>query len=81
MSYDLRRLKLKGIINRKKDSNRYHLSDFGLRTACFFTKTEKRIFSKATIPLDNKNKPKGLEKAFNNVDKAIENIINEAKLS
>jgi len=63
MSYDLRRLKLKGL-NSYKAFNRYYLNSFGLRAVYFFTKTKNHIFSKAVIPSENIDKPRELGKSI-----------------
>jgi hypothetical protein len=44
MTYDLRRLRLHGLIERIPGSHRYRVTDFGLRTALFFTRAYGRIF-------------------------------------
>ena len=43
MTYHLRRLRLHGMIERLPNSHRYRLTDLGLRTAWFFTRTYSRI--------------------------------------
>jgi len=43
MTYDLRRLRLHGLIQRVPKSHRYLLTDFGLRLALFFTRAYARI--------------------------------------
>jgi len=43
MTYDLRRLRLHGIIERIPHTHRYRLTDLGLRTALFFTRAYARI--------------------------------------
>ena len=43
MSYNLRRLRLHGMIERIPDSHRYRLTPIGLRSALFFTRTYARI--------------------------------------
>src|SRR5207245_5694250 len=43
MTYDLRRLRRKGLIRRVPRSQRYQLTRDGRRTAVFFTKTYTRI--------------------------------------
>ena len=52
MSYQLRRLRLHGLIARQPRSNRYHLTDFGLRVTVFFTRTYARLLRRdlAKIP-------------------------------
>src|SRR6516225_5978426 len=43
MTYQLRRLRLHGIIERIPQSHRYRVTDTGLRIALFFTRTYARI--------------------------------------
>lgn len=43
MTYDLRRLRLHGLIRRIPKSHRYLLTDFGLRVALFFTRAYARL--------------------------------------
>ena len=43
MSYDLRRLRLHGIIARIPKSQRYRLTDFGLKTALFYSRMYQRL--------------------------------------
>ena len=43
MTYDLRRLRLHGLIERLPRSQRYRLTDFGLRTALFWTRSYARL--------------------------------------
>jgi hypothetical protein len=52
MTYDLRRLRRKGLIRRAPGSQRYELTDHGRRTAVFFTKTYTRILNLALAELD-----------------------------
>ena len=52
MTYDLRRLRRKGLIRRVPGSQRYELTDHGRRTAVFFTKTYTRILTPSLTELD-----------------------------
>ena len=52
MTYDLRRLRRKGLIRRIPRSQRYELTAFGRRTAVFFTKTHVRIVNPSLAELD-----------------------------
>ncbi len=45
MTYDLRRLRLKGLIERVEHSHRYHLTDRGIKVVTFFTKLYHRLFA------------------------------------
>jgi hypothetical protein len=52
MTYDLRRLRRKGLIRRVPCSQRYEITDHGRRTAVFFTKTYTRIVNPSLTELD-----------------------------
>jgi len=43
MTYDLRRLRLHGLIERLPGTHRYQLTDFGVRLACFYTRAYDRL--------------------------------------
>ncbi len=52
MTYDLRRLRRKGLIQRIPRSHRYQLTSEGRRLAVFFTKTYTRILNPTLAELD-----------------------------
>jgi hypothetical protein len=52
MTYDLRRLRRKGLIRRAPGSQRYELTDHGRKIAVFFTKTYTRILNPSLPELD-----------------------------
>ena len=52
MTYDLRRLRRKGFIQRIPRTNRYELTREGRRLAVFFTKTYTRIVNPSLADLD-----------------------------
>ena len=43
MTYDLRRLRLHGLIERQPNTQRYRLTTFGLKTALFYSRTYQRL--------------------------------------
>jgi hypothetical protein len=52
MTYDLRRLRRKGLIRRAPASHHYELTDHGRKIAVFFTKTYTRILNPSLAELD-----------------------------
>ena len=80
MTYDLRRLRLKGIIHRLPDSHRYVLTPYGRKVVLFFTKLDSRIFRPgfACLSADKVDRPLAI--AFKQVDNAIDQIFAKAKL-
>ena len=82
MSYDLRRLRLKGIIWRVPNSYRYQLTTYGRKVALLFTKLDKRIFRRAFAALDPAQPvPLPLATAFEQVEQAITALVNHAHLA
>jgi hypothetical protein len=51
-TYDLRRLKRKGLIMKIRRSHRYQLTDLGRRVAVLFTKAYGRVLAPGLIALD-----------------------------
>jgi hypothetical protein len=84
MTYQLRRLRLHGLIAREPGSQRYQVTDFGLRLAFFFTRSYARVLrpgmSDAFAPPSScADGP--LRRAFAHLDDAIKTHVAEAKLS
>jgi hypothetical protein len=57
MTYDQRRLRLAGIIRRLPRSNRYMLTNDGIRTAVFYTKVYNRLSSHSPPPINPRHHP------------------------
>jgi len=51
MSYDLRRLRLHGLLERIPKSHRYRLTTFGLKTALFYSRTYQRLLRRGLAEL------------------------------
>ena len=51
MSYDLRRLRLHGLIERLPKTHRYRLTPFGLKTALFYSRTYQRLLRRGLSEL------------------------------
>ena len=80
MTYDLRRLRRKGLIARVDQTQRYRLTDLGLRVAAFFTKLDARIFrpvAAALSPTDSVPGP--LRVAFDHLAQALDDLIAAAQ--
>jgi hypothetical protein len=79
MSYDLRRLRLKGLIEHIPNSHRYRLTELGIKSATFFVKLYERLFRpgiSALIPCQKF--PSDLAKALVDVAKIIDTWTNKA---
>lgn len=80
MTYDLRRLRLHGLIERQPHSNRYRVTQNGIRIILFFTRAEARFFSIVLAiehPLESRQAPRVLVQA----SQAVDRLIQEAKLA
>jgi hypothetical protein len=74
MTYDLRRLRLHGLIERLPRTHRYQLTPDGRRTALFFTRTYARLFRTGlaqVLPAASPPTSK-LRAAFDHLDQAID---------
>ncbi len=82
MTYDLRRLRFKGLIARLPNSNLYIVTSYGLRVALFFTKLYLRILRPAWAALTSPSDliPRPLRHAFEQLDAQIHQIWQSAKL-
>jgi len=82
MSYDLRRLQRKGILWRVPHSQRYLIAPYGLKVALFFTRLHAQVFQPGFAALDPSLPiPSPLAKALADVEREIENLIHDAKLT
>jgi len=80
MSYDLRRLRIKGLITRLPHSNTYVLTPDGQRVAIFYTKVHNRLLR----PLAAANDPPAplpLRQALRVIDRHITDYIAEARMT
>jgi hypothetical protein len=86
MTYDLRRLRRKGLIRRIPRSQRYELTSDGRRLAVFFTKTYTRIVNPSLAELDPKLPAQiaarsPLASSWRAFEQALQDRIHEAALA
>lgn len=79
MTYDLRRLRLAGLIRRIPRSNRYLLTPDGIRIAVFYTKTYNRLLVPLTAA-DQPQAPAELRAALSTIDRHVDNYVTRARL-
>jgi hypothetical protein len=80
MSYDLRRLRLHGLIQRLPRSNTYALTAEGIRVAVFYTKLQNRLLR----PLLDADKPPArteIRRALKTLESAVNDYIHNARLA
>jgi hypothetical protein len=83
MTYDLRRLRLKGLIHRIPNTHRYTATTYGLKVAFFYCKLYLRILrpqSNALLPNDDQL-PRSLRLALEQLDAEIQKLYEEAVLA
>lgn len=78
-SYDLRRLRLKGLITRLPRSNTYTLTSDGLRFAIFYTKVCNRVLA-PLMAADQPPAPPPLRQALRTIDQHINDYLAHARL-
>ena len=75
MTYDLRRLRLHGLIERVPKTRRYLVTDFGCRAALFLTRVYSRLLQPGLSALPPEMEPPApipLRRALGRVDSAID---------
>jgi hypothetical protein len=83
ITYQLRRLRLHGLIERVPDSFRYRVTDFGFRVALFFTRTYNRLLRPglAAVQPTLCAIASRLNRAFDRVVTEINTMINQARFT
>lgn len=78
MSYDLRRLRLHGLIERVAKSHRYRLTGLGLKTALFYTRVHQRLLRRGLSELlDPQTQDATLPVAFAKFKQSLDRYIDE----
>ena len=80
MSYDLRRLRLKGLITRLPRSNTYILTPDGQRVTIFYTKLHNRLL-RPLLAAHDPPAPLPLRQALQVINRHIDDYITEARMT
>jgi len=82
MTYDLRRLRLHGMIQRIPGTHRYQVSDLGFRVALFFTRVHARLLRPVLSELMPHSSPvdSTLRHAFDQLEHEINHRLEQEKL-
>ena len=80
MSYDLRRLRLHGLIEKIPGTNTYRTTPDGIRAAVFYTKVRARLLGPLLDNPDQPAAPIELRRALATIDRSIDTYITEARL-
>jgi hypothetical protein len=79
MTYDLRRLRLNGLIRRIEHANRYVLTSDGIRVAVFYTKLYNRLLG-PLIAADQPQAPPELRAALQAITRHVDTYVDRARL-
>ena len=80
MTYDLRRLRLTGLIRRIERTHSYVLTPDGVKVAVFYTKLHDRLL-RPLLAADQPQAPPDLRAALHAIDQHINSYITRARLS
>jgi hypothetical protein len=80
MSYDLRRLRLKGLIFRPPRTHRYFVTPYGWKVARLFSRLETRVFRPAVAMFTGNDAvlPFPLRASLDRVDAQLDELIYQA---
>ena len=82
MTYDLRRLRLHGLIERKPGTHRYTVTDLGLRTALFLTRVHSRLIQTGLSDLlDEQAVPTPIRRNLDRFTESVDQLIRELNLA
>ena len=81
MSYDLRRLRSHGLIERLPRTHRYRVTDPGLHTAMFLTRVHDRVLPTGLAQLATTATPAKLRRAATAYQRAIDDLTRQAGLA
>jgi len=81
MTYDLRRLRLHGLIERIPHTHRYRVTDLGLHTAVFFTRAYNRLVRTGLAELNDPTTSTPLRDAFTKLDIEMNNLAAQSRLA
>jgi hypothetical protein len=83
MTYQLRRLRLHGLIVRQAGTHRYGVTDQGLRVALFFRRSYARVVRPGLSQVAGEELPDDppLRRAFAQLERAMDQYVAEAKLT
>lgn len=79
MTYDLRRLRRKGLIRRLERSHTYALTSDGIRVAVFYTKVYGRVLA-PLLAADHPPAPPELRQALRVIDRTVAHYVDHATL-
>lgn len=80
ISYNLRRLRLRGLIARISRTNRYRVTPEGLRIALFYSRTYSRVIRTGLSLISHTAPPTPIRKAFQAAQSHLDRLFDQARL-
>ena len=80
MTYDLRRLRLHGLVERIPHTNTYTLTPDGVKVAVFYTKVHGRVLRPLVAAADHPPAPMELRRALATIDRTIAEYVDHARI-
>jgi len=81
MTYDLRRLRVHGLIQRIPKTNTYTLTPDGVKVAVFYSKVHGRLLRPLIAAADQPPAPIELRRALHTIDRVINDYADHARLT
>jgi hypothetical protein len=82
MTYDLRRLRRRGLITRLPGTHRYYVTELGLRVAYIFTKLSQRLLQPGWAALlPTATMPPPIQRAIRTLDRHLDQLLDRARLT
>jgi hypothetical protein len=82
LTYDLRRLRLKGLLARVPHTHRYQVTPAGRRVALFFTRLHARVFRPGLAAFDPTDSvPRPLADAFTALNRELDLLLDQAHIA
>ncbi|HEX2063084.1 MAG TPA: hypothetical protein VHE80_01545, partial [Acidimicrobiales bacterium] len=81
MTYDLRRLRLHGFVERIPGTHRYQVTDFGFHAALVLHRAHVRLLRPALAAATGNCGPSSLRRALHQCDLAVEELLSTTPLA
>ena len=81
LTYDLRRLRTHGLIERRPHSHRYRVTDTGHEQALFLTRAHDRLLRTGLADITDDHRSGPLRTATRTYQKAIDNLMEQSRLT
>lgn len=81
LTYDLRRLRIHGLIARIPHTRRYQVTDTGLEQALFLTRAHDRLLRTGLAEITDPDNPRPLRTATRAYERALDTLMEQSRLA